>query len=116
MTEPPRPPGDGSYGMPPNPSSPPPPPASYSMPGEAPAPGYAPPPTSGGPQYAAPPPGGAYPPPGAYPPVGGTGPGVPPPGYATADEKNWALIAHFGGAAGVLIGGGILGWVAPLIA
>jgi uncharacterized Tic20 family protein len=48
--------------------------------------------------------------------VGGPGPGVPPAGYATADEKNWALISHFGGAAGVLIGGGILGWVAPLIA
>ena len=85
------------------------------MPGEAPAFGYAPPPTSGGPQYP-PPPGGTYPPPGQYPPVGGPGPGVPPPGYATNDEKTWALIAHFGGALGVFVGGGILGWVAPLVA
>jgi uncharacterized protein len=98
MTEPP-PPGDSNYGTPP-PSSPPPPPPGY---------GYTPPPSSGGPQY--PPP----PPPGAYPPVGGYGPGVPPPGYANSDEKTWALIAHFGGAAGMLISGGWLGWVAPLI-
>jgi uncharacterized protein len=78
------------------------------MPGEAPAPGYAPPP-AGGPQYNAPPPGG-------YPPGGVPGPGVPPPGYPTADDKTWALIAHFGGAAGALLGGGAGGWVAPLIA
>ncbi|BCJ60797.1 hypothetical protein Jiend_42190 [Micromonospora endophytica] len=26
------------------------------------------------------------------------------------------LIAHFGGAAGMLIGGGVLGWIAPLVA
>jgi uncharacterized Tic20 family protein len=41
--------------------------------------------------------------------------GAPPPGYANSDEKTWALIAHFGGAAGVLL----LGWggfIAPLIA
>lgn len=64
------------------------------------------------PQYDAPPP----PPPGAGappPPVTGQ---VAPVGYATSDEKNWALIAHFGAIAGVIIGGGLLGWVPPLIA
>jgi uncharacterized protein len=39
-----------------------------------------------------------------------------PAGYANADEKTWALIAHFGGAIGAFFGGGTLGWVAPLIA
>ena len=43
-------------------------------------------------------------------------PGGPPPGFANNDEKTWALVAHFGGAAGMFVGGGILGWVAPLIA
>jgi uncharacterized Tic20 family protein len=42
--------------------------------------------------------------------------GAPTPGYANADEKNWALIAHFGGAAGAFIGGGCGGWIAPLVA
>jgi uncharacterized Tic20 family protein len=40
---------------------------------------------------------------------------LPPPGYGSRDEKTWALVAHFGGAAGVLL----LGWggfIAPLIA
>jgi len=41
---------------------------------------------------------------------------MPPPGYANAEEKTWALVAHFGGAAGMLFLGGWLGWVAPLIA
>jgi uncharacterized protein len=84
------------------------------MPGEAPPPGYAPPPAAG-PQYSAPPPGG-YQPPGGYPPAGAPGMGVPPAGYASADDKTWALIAHFGGAAGMLVGVGTGGWVAPLIA
>jgi uncharacterized Tic20 family protein len=38
-----------------------------------------------------------------------------PRGYASADDKTWALVAHFGGAAGALFGG-LFGWVAPLIA
>lgn len=98
------------------------------MPGEAPASGYAPP--TSGPSYSAPPPppsggyapppsGGYAPPPGgSYPPGGGyqPGPATPPPGYASSDDKTWALIAHFGGALGMFIGGGVLGFVAPLIA
>jgi uncharacterized protein len=42
--------------------------------------------------------------------------GAPTPGYANNDEKTWAQVAHFGGAAGALIGVGAGGWVAPLIA
>jgi uncharacterized Tic20 family protein len=42
-------------------------------------------------------------------------PMAPPPGYPSADEKNWALIAHFGGAAGNLFIG-CIGFVAPLVA
>jgi uncharacterized protein len=115
MTEPPRPPGDGRYGPPPDPTSPPPPPGQYSTPGEASGPGYAPPPPAGQP-YSPPPPPTGYgaPPGGAYP--GAAGPGYPPPGYASNEDKTWALIAHFGGAAGMLISGGVLGWLAPLIA
>jgi uncharacterized protein len=37
-------------------------------------------------------------------------------GYANNDEKTWALIAHFGGAAAAVISGGFLGWVPPLVA
>lgn len=48
------------------------------------------------------------------PPYGGTP--APPPGYASSDEKTWALIAHFGGAAGMLVGAGGAGWIAPLVA
>src|SRR5213592_114126 len=97
MTEPPRPPGDGNYGTPPDPTSPPPPPAAPPPPGE----------------YTAPPQYGYQQPP---PPAGAPGPGLPPPGYASNDDKTWALVAHFGGAAGMLISGGWLGWLAPLIA
>jgi uncharacterized Tic20 family protein len=93
------------------------------VPGEAPAPGYNPPPAQG---YNAPPAGGyQQPPPGGYPPPGGGYPpggyppgaaGPPPPGYASSEDKTWALVAHFGGAAGMLVGAGAGGWVAPLIA
>jgi uncharacterized protein len=40
---------------------------------------------------------------------------APPPGYASSEDKNWALIAHFGGAAGVLLFGWG-GFIAPLVA
>ncbi|MFE9692907.1 DUF4870 domain-containing protein [Micromonospora sp. NPDC005806] len=95
MTEPPRPPGAGDPGDNPPPSG-----------GQPPSGGYPPP---GG----NPPPGG-YPPPGVGYPTGGAY--GPPAGYANNDDKTWALVAHFGGAAGMLIGGGVLGWVAPLVA
>jgi uncharacterized Tic20 family protein len=42
--------------------------------------------------------------------------GAPIPGYANNDEKTWALVAHFGGAAGAFLGAGGGGWIAPLIA
>jgi uncharacterized Tic20 family protein len=42
--------------------------------------------------------------------------GAPPPGYANSEEKTWALVAHFGGAAGMFVFGAVFGWVAPLIA
>ncbi|MEN3307291.1 MAG: uncharacterized protein V7603_3493 [Micromonosporaceae bacterium] len=86
------PPGQPGYTPPPQPGYPPPPP---------PPPGY--PPAGGG--Y--PPPGGGFPPPAAAP---------PPPGYASSDEKTWALISHFGGAAGSFVCGGALAIVAPLVA
>jgi uncharacterized Tic20 family protein len=41
---------------------------------------------------------------------------MPPPGYQSSEDKTWALVAHFGGAAGALIGAGVAGWIAPLIA
>jgi uncharacterized Tic20 family protein len=124
MTEPPRPPGDGYPGVPPDPNSPPPPTSgggAYPPPSSG-GGAYAPPPTSGG-GYA-PPPAGGYPPPGGgYPPAGGGYPqqgayygGAGPAGYANNDEKTWALVAHFGGALGAFIGGGAGGWIAPLVA
>ena len=61
-----------------------------------------------------PPPPGAYPPPGGYPPPGAAAP--PPPGYASNEDKTWVLVAHFGGALGMFLGGGAGGWVAPLVA
>ncbi len=82
--------GSGAVGepvVPSQPGPPPPPPPAYSDPS-------------------------GYPPPGFPPP----GPAVAPAGYASSDDKTWALIAHFGGAAGMLVGGAALGWVAPLIA
>ncbi|MFI6763208.1 DUF4870 domain-containing protein [Micromonospora sp. NPDC050417] len=119
MTEPPRPPGDNGPGgnQPEPPTTPFTSPGSYSSPGEAP---YAPPPAA--PQYGAPPTsGGGYPPPGAYPPPGGYPPGgyyggPAPAGFANGEERTWALVAHFGGAAGAFVSGGVAGWIAPLVA
>jgi uncharacterized protein len=130
MTEPPRPPGEG------NPSDPTAPLNPYS--GNDPAPGSVPPPPPayGSPQppaYGSPPPssGAGAPPPGYEAPQYGT---PPPPQYgapqygggqqyggqpapnAAQEDKTWILVAHFGGAAGALIGGGTLGWIAPLVA
>jgi hypothetical protein len=91
--------------------------------------GYAPPPSSGAGGYGPPPeagPGGYGPPPGsggygAPPPQYGAAPGygaqgAPGGGYATNDDKTWALVAHFGGAAAAFISGGWAGWIPPLIA
>ena len=57
-----------------------------------------------------PPPAGGY---AAGPPISGN---VAPAGYATNEEKTWALVAHFGGAGAAFISGGWLGWVPPLVA
>ncbi len=87
--------------------------------GYPPAGGY-PPPTGDQPPSGGYPPAGGYPPPGSYPPPGGYpaggaygGPGG---GYANNEDKTWALVAHFGGAAGMIISGGVLGWIGPLVA
>ncbi|WP_212826550.1 DUF4870 domain-containing protein [Catellatospora sp. TT07R-123] len=90
MSEP-TPPGSAPQ-EPPVPSAP-----SFEPPAPA-APPSAPysPPASGG--YTAPPPGPA------------------PVGFDSNDDKTWAMVAHFGGAAGALLGAGTGGWVAPLIA
>ncbi|GAA2653244.1 DUF4870 domain-containing protein [Paractinoplanes durhamensis] len=134
MTEPPRPPGEGNGNDPTAPFNPyaandpaagsTPPPADPTPP-PAPPGGYAPPPTSGG-GYA-PPPGGYNPPPssgGGYgPPPGGYNPppqqqqyGYGAPQATGPDDRTWVLIAHFGGALGAFLGGGLAGWIAPLIA
>ncbi|MFI6075771.1 DUF4870 domain-containing protein [Actinoplanes sp. NPDC051343] len=112
MSEPPRPPGNG---MPDEPTSP------YNPP---PAGGYPPPPPP--PPYGSPPPYGNQPPPygSQSPPYGGQQPpygGQPqyggyPGNNAAGEDRTWLLVAHFGGAAGALISGGTLGWIAPLIA
>jgi uncharacterized Tic20 family protein len=49
------------------------------------------------------------------PPPPGVGP-TPPAGYANNDEKTWALLSHFGGAAGMFLIFGAGGWIMPLIA
>jgi uncharacterized Tic20 family protein len=108
--------GAGGYAPPPGGYSPP--PGGYPPAPDSGAGGYAPPPTSGYP----PPPdsgAGAYAPPptSGYPPP----PGYPPPQYGYSaphqqDDKTWILAAHFGGAAGALLGGGMAGWVVPLVA
>ena len=83
-------------------------------------PGYGYPPQQQPPAYGAPPPGYNTPPPGYNPPPqGGYGPpppAGPPPGYPSGEDKTYALVAHFGGAVGSLISGGVLGFVGPLIA
>ncbi|HEY7271549.1 MAG TPA: DUF4870 domain-containing protein [Actinoplanes sp.] len=125
MTEPPRAPGDGN---PPDPAEPlnpypgndPTPGSPFPGPPPAGAGGYAPPPSGpppSGPPFSGPPPssgaGGYGPPPYGYGPAAG---GPLPGGYATEDERTWALIAHFGGAIVAFISSGWLGWVAPLVA
>jgi len=97
--------GAGGYGPPPSSGAPPPssgaagngtPPPTSGAGGYG-APGYgAPPPTSGAGGYGAP--GYGAPGYGAY--------GAPA-GFATNDEKTWALIAHFGGI--------LIGFIAPLV-
>ncbi|MEU4244563.1 DUF4870 domain-containing protein [Actinoplanes sp. NPDC026619] len=114
-------------------STPPPPPGGgYNPP---PSGGYGPPPSSGGGYGPPPSSGGGYGPPpssgaGYGPPPGsGGGYGPPPGGYnpqqpygyggapaGGPDDRNWILIAHFGGAAGAFLGGGAGGWIAPLVA
>ena len=130
MTEPPRPPGDGNPNDPtapftpypandPTPGSTPPPPPSYGAP-QPPSYGAPQPPSYGAPQ---PPPssgaGGYPPPPGSGAPYGQPQYGQPQYGQpgpgAAGDDRNYILGAHFGGALGAFIGGGTLGWVAPLI-
>ncbi len=120
MTEPPRPPGSGNPDDPTTPYHP------YA--GNDPTSGSAPPPpppSSGPPQppgYGTPPPPPGYgtpPPPDAYKaPTSGPGYGfTSQPGYAPSqDDKTWILVAHFGGALGMLLSLGVGGWIAPLIA
>jgi hypothetical protein len=126
MTQPPTPPRDETQpgGSPSGPGAP-------SQPGQG-QPGYGGQPGHGQPGYGGQsthggqsnygqpgygPPTGYPPPPGGYPPGPGQGqPGPPPPGYPSREDKTWALVAHFGGAAGTVVSGGVLGFVAPLIA
>jgi uncharacterized Tic20 family protein len=109
--------GGGGYPPPPGPDYGPPPTSGpgYGTPPTS-GPGYGTPPTSG-PGYGPPPgSGGGYgPPPGNYgPPPQQYGYGAP--AGASADDRTWVLVAHFGGAAGAFLGGGAGGWIAPLIA
>ncbi|WP_345629481.1 DUF4870 domain-containing protein [Rugosimonospora acidiphila] len=77
------------------------------------APGYGQSGPGGAPGYGQP---YGYPPPGYSTGPGQQQPGPPPPGYPSSQDKTWALVAHFGGAVGAVVGGGLLGFVAPLIA
>jgi uncharacterized Tic20 family protein len=107
------PPPDDGPGRAPGPAQPPPEPG-----GPTPPPPYGqqpPPYGQQSPPYGTPPP--PYGPPGAAPPPYG----APPPGYAGApaspqDDRTWILIAHYGGALGMLLLWGWGGWIAPLIA
>jgi uncharacterized Tic20 family protein len=47
---------------------------------------------------------------------GGYPPGNHPSARAGTDDRTWALITHFGGAAGTFVSFGPLGFVAPLVA
>jgi uncharacterized Tic20 family protein len=135
MTEPPRPPGDGNPNDPtapfnpypandPAPGSTPPPPPPYGAP-QPPSYGAPQPPSYGAPQPPTSGAGGYAPPPGSgapygqpqygQPQYGQSQYGQPGPG-ASGDDKTWIAVAHFGGAAGMFLGGGTLGWVAPLVA
>ena len=118
-----------SYGAPQPPSYGAPQPPSYGAPEPPPSSGAGgyPPPSSGA--------GGYPPPPGSGAPYGQPQSGQPPYGQpqygqpqygqpqyggqpgpaATGDDRTYILGAHFGGALGAFIGGGTLGWVAPLI-
>ncbi|WP_410811376.1 DUF4870 domain-containing protein [Micromonospora sp. 067-2] len=131
MTEPPRPPGSGDPGaFPSDPTSAPTPPGAPYEPPTAPLSGASDPggyPPAGGypPPTGDQPPSGGYPPAGGYPPPGGHSPGGYPTGgaygpsgggFANNEDKTWALVAHFGGAAGMIVSGGVLGWIGPLVA
>jgi uncharacterized Tic20 family protein len=76
-------------------------------------------PQTGTPQNGAPQPGTPHrtgtPPPGTPPPTGRPS-GSTPNGYANVDDRTWALIAHFGGAALALISLGPAAFIVPLIA
>jgi uncharacterized Tic20 family protein len=48
-----------------------------------------------------------------YPPA--TRSGSPPAGSSGSDDRTWTLIAHYGGAIGMILGAATLGWVAPLV-
>jgi uncharacterized Tic20 family protein len=41
---------------------------------------------------------------------------APRSGYSASSDRTWTLIAHYGGAAGMVLGGATLGWVAPMVA
>ena len=94
----------------PDPNQPPPQGAGYPPPAQ---PGYQPPPQG----YQAPPPGYQAPPPGYQPTPGyQAAPTAPPAGYASSEDKTWALVATFGAAVGSLISLGVLAVVGPLVA
>ncbi|WP_067497187.1 DUF4870 domain-containing protein [Actinoplanes sp. TFC3] len=129
MTEPPRPPGEGQPSDPTEPFNQYPPPP-YNPPPASGAGGY-PPPSSGSGGY--PPPAGGFPPPppssgapyGQQPPPSSGGPYGQPYGASqynpqggggSNEDRTWILVAHFGGAAGAFITGGVAGWIAPLVA
>ena len=106
-----------------------PPPSGYPDPNLPPQgqPGYQPPAQPGYPTqpggYQAPPPGYQAPPPGYQPAPGyqpppgyQAPPSAPPAGYASSEDKTWALVATFGAAVGSLISLGVLAAAGPLVA